>query len=256
MNTHTIRVLTECDTMLTETAQRYALARRRLAEVEPGFSAHTPGAGEPGGGSGFSVGSSTERLVITGKTDAARREVQHHPELDTAQRVEEGPDVIAANAAWFAAVLDLPMPDTVNSPRRAIQLLTWTRWIVRQFIAAEIEPQTKMLDTLHRSIVNLHRTVTTWGRKPTEPETVTDPTLLADDPTDERCRSCLRVGMISKRIRGFLCDWCYRFHRYEGFLPPPEILEIRASGTVYEHHVKPFRKAFRDRQKKRGKRAS
>jgi hypothetical protein len=245
MTPQATRILTECDTMLADITRRYHIARRRLTEVEPGYPAHTPGAGEPGRAKGYVAGSITERLAT-----------QHHPELDTAQRLDHGPTEIAKSIIPFADALNLPMHGGWIATRQHVQRLTWCRWIIRQIINhPDYDPPTKPLTATHRTIADLHRIVITWGTKPTTPtHPAADPTMLPEDFTGDLCRSCLRVGSRSVRYRGELCRWCYDFAGSEGFIPPPQIIEARASGKpITEPMVAPHRKAYRDKQKKQRK---
>lgn len=235
------RILTECDTMLADITRRYHIARRRLTEAEPGYPAHTPGAGEPGRGKGYVAGSITERLGAV-----------RHPELEAQHRLDRTPHAISSIAGLLIAnQLRLPWPEETRSPRWNVQQLTWSRWLIRQAISHALDVHNGLLGQLHGAITELHRTVMAWSttNKPATHPSQRD--QLADDLTGELCRSCLRIGERSPRHRGDLCGWCYTFERAEGFLPPSQLLEKHQRGKVYDRDVEPFRRAHRDRNKRR-----
>ena len=244
--------------MLTDTCRHYATARRRLAEAEPGYPAHTPGAGEPGRGKGYTAGSITERLVIPGdRAKVARRETVRHPELEAQHRLDRCPHAISTIAGLIIAnPLHLPWPTETRSPRWNIQQLAWTRWLIRQALTTGLDVHQGLLGQLHNNIAELHRTVMTWS---TNPKPATHPSMrdqLADDLTGMWCTSCLRIGVKNPRRREERCGWCDDFKRKFGFMPPPELLEMHSRGTVNMRDIEPFIKAHRERTKQKRKRAN
>ena len=245
MTPQTVRVLVECDTLLAEISRNYTAAVRQLEQAAPGFPAHTPAAGEPGTGKHNTARSSiVERLAL-----------HPHPELDAAQRLHHEPHTIMAATIAVTETLRLPHPNLDLSQHRALQALLWSRWAIRHTLQTTYNPPTRPLSELHGTIIDLHSTVITWAYTPTAPTRPSNPHLLADDPTDQWCRSCLRIGVRSPRYRGDLDRWCYTFNAQEGFLPPPELLEKHERGTVYDRDVEPWRKAHRDRNKRKRRKA-
>ncbi len=241
---HTHRILTECETLLARIGTRYGTTVRRLTtEVTPGFPAHTPASGEPGGGSSGPGNSRTERLAGL-----------PHPELDDLHDALWLPYTIATYAERTARGLPVVLADIPpGSPRATLRKLVWSRWLIRQLIEQpEHQVSLRHLKRLHPAICDLDRIVTRWGYTPHRPSPVVDARLLADDPTGELCRSCLRVGRRETRHRGDLCRWCYDFERSEGFPVPPPIIEARGNyDPITENMVVPHRQAHRDRTKKR-----
>lgn len=236
MNPRDTRILTECATLLNRITERYTTAVRRLTnEALPGFPARTPASGEPGGGRGFTAGSITERLALA-----------YHPELADLELMLALPRFIAASACQLSDAPALPLTATSSA------WLLITRLSIVAALTRDTVPS-KPLATLHRHIDQLDRLTTIYGYTPTKPKPASNPHLLADDPTDTWCRSCLRIGNREPRYRGDLCQWCYRFERTEGFPVPAPIAEKRAHGTVYDRDVEPFRRAWREQQKRRKK---
>lgn len=241
MTPQSVRVLAECDTMLADITRRYATARQRLADAEPGYPTQTPGAGQPGSGKGYTAGSITER-------EADRP----HLELEANNRLNQHPRTIYELTSVPATRLGYPLPAIPNSPRGQIRRLVFARWFIRRILTTDIDVNTAWLQRTHRLIIDLHRTVMTWSANTTGTKTPIPRDVLADDLTGELCRSCLRIGTREPRHRGDLCRWCYEFHRGEGFLPPTPLLEIKGRRKVYDRDVEPFRHRERAKHKKRG----
>ena len=240
----TVRILTECDTLLAEIGRNYTVAVRQLEQAAPGFPAHTPAAGEPGTSKSFTGGSIVERLAL-----------HPHPELDAAQRLHHEPHTIMAATIAVTETLRLPHPNLDLSQHKALQALLWSRWAIRRTLQTTTNPATRPLNDLHNTIIDLHRTVTTWAYTAAVPAT-TATNQLADDPTERWCRNCLNIGVREPRWRGDLCRWCYEFNASERFLPPPALLKIRQSKSrVTQRDVEPFIRAHNERNKKRRRKA-
>lgn len=110
---------------------------------------------------------------------------------------------------------------------------------------------------LDTTIDRLYHLVRRWGYTPTRPAPPRRSDLLAVDLTERLCTSHLRAGERLNRVRGELCDWCYRHGPLlvaTWTAPPIELVRLKIEkGKVYAHDVEPFLRAEREAQAKRAK---
>lgn len=104
---------------------------------------------------------------------------------------------------------------------------------------------------LRKLIGRVYDIVNRWSYTPGRPKVTKEQAeLLAVDLTEQWCTSHLRAGDKRPRDRGELCQWCRKFRDVEGFVPPLELVRLHVeNGRVYDHQVKPFRQAHRDRMR-------
>lgn len=244
--------LIEADTMLAYITTHYGTTLRRLNEAQPGFSARTPGSGEPGAGKGFTADSSTERMVIPQGDKARRYETRWSPEMSDLETALALPEFIAHTANQLATGAQLTLIDVPDGPRLPLRQLVWTRWLLHQLIAQNHPAPSRPLGALHRHCVELDAITRRWGGPLHTPKRQED--LIPNDPTERWCTSCLRIAKHSVRHRGDRCSWCYSFEQTPGNPTPPpiELLEKRHRGIrIYDRDIEPHRKAWRDKQKQR-----
>jgi hypothetical protein len=253
MKPHTCTVLNRIDAELSEIIEGYDRALHRLeVEVTPGFPTSTPGNGSPPGGSGGRGTSVAERLMVAGQ---ALFEVEDLGALMAlpARLVADVHQLLTATGH-----VGRRLPPEHLGELSVGKRLAWCRWAVRQVIAGRDELDLDgageaAVEQLRRTAGDGRAVVRSWGYVTRRPHTAKPGRAeLAHDATESLCRSCLRAGSRSTRYRGELCQWCWRFHQTEGFLPPVEIVTARAAGQrITEAMVAPHRAVHRKRQKQR-----
>lgn len=279
-NTFIVRVLNECGSLLTATIDRYPKAWERLTvEVTPGFPGKTPGSGDPGSGRGPMLleRSTDPDTDIRKSTDPAEGTIverlalspSEQSVLDELEQLGAGPQRIAVYTTQLLRSIGIPsstpkIPPPAGPPMEPLlataHCVSGLRWC-RDFILAVVDRPHHVerclvgrVQNVHRPVVDLHRLTVRWGYDPKKGESADDPTLLATDLTEMWCRSCLRAGSRYPRYVGDLCQWCWRFHQEQGFLPPPEIIDARARGQrITEQMVEPHRRRHRERRKSRSR---
>lgn len=257
-----VRGLHEVQSMLHAIRPRLPLAIRRLeVDVTPGFPDRTPGNGATGGGKGA-------RVTAPGDDDtqgpdastiverlALRRDVVDG-DLATLRTL---PNVVSAavDGVLMSAVVHArssrSRPAATARPDRHVawSLGMLERILARDHLVAGV--RLHAVQYCHGKTRELHDIAVRWGYVPGKPKETAPRDLLAVDLTEEWCTSCLRCGVRWPRWRGELCQWCARFFYTEGFVPPIEIVEVRAAGDkVTEAMVAPHRQRHRDRQRAAG----
>lgn len=224
--------LIQTDTILAGIVPTITATRERIAELTPGHSGRPAGNGEPGGGKGASGPSVVERTA--GKVSVERRDLDELDRLTSS--VVERACLLANNAGYR-------IPEPQGSPARRLAL---TRWAIRLLIDAGANPPSKWCERLHQDTIRLADIIDHWN--PHQPTTRSP--ALAQDDTEQWCRSHLRIGNRTPRDSRYpkhgLCRWCGDFNGEQGFLPTLDILDAHETGSSLA-----VARALRDGRKKR-----
>lgn len=235
--TRTPHLLTDTEHLLAQAVQTVGAAERHLRFIaRDGYPTTAPGNGSPGGGSGFTVGSTTERAALDPRID---------PPTQTLRRLE--------GHAYAAATLASDAIETLNGARPLEPAKTCTTRaihayrLVRIILMSDLDVDDYNWHHLHHRAEQMRDLAYTWSRPPTVP---TAPPMeqhtYVTDLTGMWCESCMRAGRREPRYRGALCQWCYRFELTEGFPVPSVIAANRANGVKI---TEPMVAAYRDANK-------
>lgn len=258
------RELVEIEALLDESSKRVGRAVRNMKELAvSGLPTSTPGNGSPGGGKGgagrtISVPdamthtidrvpvTSVEAMVMEGEPDFAERAF-----------VELGIVVRQAAVMASAVVEDFTgrapvSPDLSSGLMRLVVYSFGCSGVLVHLDVPERWRPDGGWSRWERPVRRIWQLTQTWGFVPAEPKAGVQRELLATDLTGQWCRSCLRVGVRDPRDRtSEFCRWCRKFDQLEGFLPPVDLLQVRADGQrITEAMVEPHRHAHRERLKR------
>lgn len=246
--------LVKIDTLLAGIIPRFTDTRERIVDVLPGHSGRPAGNGEPPGGSGGGGATVVERVVLgpdLANDDPGR---DARTPVRAEQRALDQMDHLARMTVERVEALTRrvgcklgPVPD-LGMVRR----LVWARWAVR--VVEQLNPARlpdRLLDSLWFDLEALDHICIAWGPPRSAPSA--REVELAADPTENYCRSHLRIGAREHRSDRYptdgLCRPCGDFLAEHGWLPTLEILDALQSGM----HGSTIAKMIRDEHERRRK---
>ncbi|NND75981.1 MAG: hypothetical protein HKN44_13345 [Ilumatobacter sp.] len=264
--------LIELESMLHASVQRVGRAVRNMRQEMGGYSSKTPGSGDPGGGKGGrptvfldDPGDDRDRdalavpvssvevqaLGLAGRDDAA---------VALAELERQAVKSVTATGDLCDAMHVDPGPNWGTDARPGADrqvVLAYAR--LRRILDPEVTTIADLADIRHRldavenPVDRVFHLCQNWGYDPKRPAVPRQRReLMAVDLTEMWCVSHLRVGERRDRDRGELCQWCRKFEAAEGFVPPVELVQLHVDHRkVYDHQIKPFRQAHRDRTRNR-----
>jgi hypothetical protein len=243
--------LIRIDTVLVEIIDGYAMARRKLLDLQPGHSGRPAGTGEPPGGSGGGGATVVERTLLGADPHADTPDDQISDATPRATELEALANLDRLVGRVGDRLADLLVRNDVAYDRvrplvdAGVRRLVWCRWASRLLIAMS-RPRVpgRDLDRLWIDVEQLATMVMVWG--PGRPSMARRTDELAHDDSGRWCRSHLRIGVRSHRSDRYaqleLCRTCGDFQAEQGFMPTLEILDAIESGV----HGSTIAKMIRD----------
>jgi len=283
-----VEQLIEFESMLHASVQRAGRAVRNLHQEQGGYSSTTPGNGSPGAGKGGGPTVAIDRprsepgrlpqdAEVREEWEQRRRQpdaVDHVPitspeaqALGFAGR-DRACEALAEleRQAHLAALGGMAALERLGRtcPGRHGQRIGSDRLIVlayaRVLAVRKLHPSneqlanTGALGDLVDSVPRVFDLVQRWGYDPAEPTAPKSRSeILAVDLTERLCTSHLRIGVRRDRVRGELCDWCYRHGPLlvaSWAAPPVDVVRLHVeNGRVKASEIEPFIRSERDRQR-------
>lgn len=283
-----VEQLIEFESMLHASVQRVGRAVRNLHQEQGGYSSTTPGNGSPGAGKGGGptvaidrpdgeAGRLPQDASVRAEWEQRRRqpdEVDHVPITSPESQAlgfagrDRASEALAEleRQAHLAALGAMAALERIGGtcPGRHGQRIGPDRLVVLAYVRVlavqKLHPSDELLDRtgalgdLVDSVPRVFDLVQRWGYDPSEPNGPRSRSeLLAVDLTERLCTSHLRIGVRRERVRGELCDWCYRHGPLlvaTWVAPPVEVVRLHVeNGRVKASEIEPFIQAERDRQR-------